>query len=73
MSGFNSIFAVSSIQFAKLYYTEFQKQISQLPSDKKLKIATIFSFGINDEDQDGMIDENPDDTSGLDVRDRDFL
>lgn len=73
VSGFNSIFAVSSIQFAKLYYAEFQKQIAQLPSDKRLKIATIFSFGMNDEDQDGMIDENPDDTSALDIKDREFL
>ena len=28
VSGFNSIFAVSSIEMAKLYYTEFQKQLS---------------------------------------------
>lgn len=73
LSGFNSIFAVSSIDVAKKYYTEFKKQLTDLPSDKKLKVATIFSFGVNDEDADGMIDENSEDTSGLDVSSRDFL
>lgn len=73
LAGFNSIFAVSSIEVAKMYYAEFQKQLAGLPSDKQLKIATIYSFGVNDEDADGMIDENSEDTSGLDVSSRDFL
>jgi type I restriction enzyme R subunit len=73
LAGFNSIFAVSSIDVAKKYYSEFKKQLVDLPSDKQLKIATIFSFGVNDEDADGMIDENSEDTSGLDVSSRDFL
>lgn len=72
-AGFNSIFAVSSIEVAKKYYTEFQKQLAGLPNDKQLKVATIYSFGVNDEDADGMIDENSEDTSGLDVSSRDFL
>lgn len=73
LAGFNSIFAVSSIDVAKKYYAEFKKQLSELPSDRKLKVATIYSFGVNDEDADGMIDENSEDTSGLDVSSRDFL
>lgn len=73
LAGFNSIFAVSSIEVAKKYYAEFKKQLEGLPSDKQLKVATIYSFGVNDEDLDGMIDENSDDTSGLDVSSRDFL
>lgn len=73
IAGFNSIFAVSSIDVAKKYYTEFKKQLLDLPSDKQLKIATIYSFGVNDEDADGMIDENPEDTNGLDQSSRDFL
>lgn len=44
LRGFNSIFAVSSIEMLKLYYQEFQKQLADVPSDKKLKIATIFSY-----------------------------
>lgn len=73
LAGFNSIFAVSSIDVAKKYYAEFKKQLADVPSDKKLKVATIFSFGVNDEDLDGMIDENSEDTSGLDKSSRDFL
>lgn len=73
LAGFNSIFAVSSIDVAKKYYAEFKKQLAEVPSDKKLKIATIYSFGVNDEDLDGMIDENSEDTSGLDASSRDFL
>jgi type I restriction enzyme R subunit len=73
LAGFNSIFAVSSIDVAKKYYAEFKRQLSDLPSDKRLKVATIFSFGVNDEDADGMIDENLEDTSGLDQSSRDFL
>lgn len=73
LAGFNSIFAVSSIDVAKLYYNEFKKQLAEEPSDKQLKIATIFSFGVNEEGADGMTDENSEDTSGLDVSSRDFL
>lgn len=73
LAGFNSIFTVSSIDVAKKYYLEFKKQLANEPSDKCLKVATIFSFGVNDEDADGMIDENSEDTSGLDVSSRDFL
>jgi len=73
LAGFNSIFAVSSIDAAKKYYAEFQKQLKNLPSDKKLKVAIIYSFGVNEEEIDGMIDENSEDTSGLDASSRDFL
>lgn len=73
LAGFNSIFAVSSIDVAKKYYAEFTKQFESLPSDKRLKVALIYSFGVNDEDADGMIDENSEDTSDLDVSSRDFL
>ena len=72
LAGFNSIFTVSSIDLAKKYYAEFKKQLEDLPGDKKLKVAIIYSFSVN-EDIDGMIDENPEDTSGLDVSSRDFL
>ncbi|HBS11557.1 MAG TPA: DEAD/DEAH box helicase, partial [Flavobacteriaceae bacterium] len=73
LAGFNSIFTVSSIPAAKLYYTEFQKQLKDLPSDKKLKVATIFSYAPNEEEPDGTIDENPEDTNKLDATSRDFL
>jgi len=76
LAGFNSIFAVSSIEVAKKYYSEFQNQMAGLPSDKQLKIATIYSFSANEGDTeiDGIIDdENPEDTSKLDQSSRDFL
>jgi len=73
LAGFNSIFAVSSIEAAKKYYTEFKKQLANLSLDKQLKLALIYSFGVNEEEIDGVIDENSEDTSGLDKSSRDFL
>ncbi len=75
LSGFNSIFAVSSIDVAKSYYTEFKKQQSDVPELQKLKIATIFSYGANevDDEMDGLEDENSDNTEGLDTNSRNFL
>lgn len=75
LSGFNSIFAVSSIDVAKSYYTEFKKQQAEVPELQKLKIATIFSYGANeaDNEMDGLEDENSDNTEGLDKNSRDFL
>ena len=41
---------------------------------KALRIATIFSYGANEEEADGILDEeNPEDTSALDTNSRDFL
>ncbi len=76
LAGFNSIFTVTSIDVAKKYYAEFQKQMADLPGDKQLKIATIYSYGVNEDDPevDGVIeDENLEDTSRLDQSSRDFL
>ena len=73
LSGFNSIFAVQSIEMAKKYYKEFEKQQLILPEAQRIKVAMIYSFGVNDEDADGMLDENSEDTSGLDASSRDFL
>lgn len=73
LAGFNSIFAVSSIDAAKLYYTEFQKQMADLPSDKRLKIATIYSFGINEDIEGVLGEEDTDNTDKLDASSREFL
>ena len=73
ISGFNSIFAVASVPMAKLYYREFKKQMTEDPT-KKLRIATIFSYGANEEEADGILDEeNSEDTSALDQPSREFL
>lgn len=74
LTGFNSIFAVSSIDFAKLYYNEFKRKQKSLPELQRLKVATIFSFGVNDEEgDDGVLDENSESTEQLSASDRDFL
>ena len=77
INGFNSIFAVASVPMAKLYYHEFKKQMEEDPT-KKLRIATIFSYGANEaevqDDTNGILDEeNSEDTSLLDQSSRDFL
>ena len=45
--GFNAMFAVSSVDAAKCYYEELNSL--QKDSDRPLKIATIFSFAANEE------------------------
>lgn len=71
LNGFNSILAVQNIPMAKQYYLEFLKQMEELPANKRLRIATIFSYAANEADPDE--DENPDDTGGLDASSREFL
>lgn len=74
IKGFNSIFAVSSIEAAKLYYTEFKHQMENLPEANRLRIATIFSYGVNEaENDDFVVGENSENTDGLDQSSRDFL
>lgn len=72
LSGFNSIFAVSSIPAAKLYYDEFIRQMNENP-EKMLKIATIFSYNVNEDSNDEYSEENSEDTSKLDASSKDFL
>lgn len=45
--GFNALFAVNSVDAAKLYYEAFKAL--QKDSDRPLKVATIFSFAANEE------------------------
>lgn len=72
MSGFNSMFAVASIDMAKKYYLEFKKQLEE--KQKDLTIATIFSFAANEEDRaDGIIDDEGFETELLDKSSREFL
>lgn len=79
LAGFNSIFAVSSIEMAKKYYNEFKKQLSLKPENEWLKIALIYSYSPDDDniiDQElrtGMMEENSEDTNGLDQSSKDFL
>ncbi len=71
---FNAMFAVASIPMAKAYYNEFKKQQENLPESHRLKIATIYSYGANEEEVDGILaEENPESTTQLDQQSRDFL
>ena len=71
-TGFNAMFAVNSVDAAKLYYEELNKQQKQ--SDNPLKIATIFSFAANEEQN--AIGEIPDENfepSAMDATAKEFL
>lgn len=70
--GFNAMFAVSSIDAAKCYYEELN--LLQKDSEKPLKIATIFSFAANEEQN--AIGEIVDETfepTALDLSAKEFL
>lgn len=74
LNGFNAMFAVASIPMAKAYYNEFKRQQAELPEAQRLKIATIYSYGANEEEVDGILaEENPESTTQLDQQSRDFL
>ena len=71
VAGFNSIFAVNSIKNTIQYYNEFKKQMES--SGKKLKIATIYTFSPNSDNDDGIVYEGELKVDGLDIAQRDFL
>lgn len=48
INGFNAMFAVQSVEAAKLYYEEFERQQRELPEEKRLRIATIYSYAQNE-------------------------
>lgn len=71
-TGFNAMFAVSSVDAAKCYYEELNKL--QKDCEKPLKIATIFSFAANEEQS--AIGEIPDEgfePTAMDVSAKEFL
>lgn len=67
LAGFNSIFAVSSIPVAMLYYKEFKRQLQELHRD--MAVATIFSYQPNEADP----EDESFNTAELDDTSRDFL
>lgn len=70
--GFNAMFAVSSVDAAKCYYEELNKL--QKDSDKPLKMATIFSFATNEEQN--AVGEIPDENfepTAMDQSAKEFL
>ncbi len=74
MNGFNAMFAVQSVNAAKLYYDEFTKQQENLPKEKRLKVATIFSFAPNEEQSAiGEIEEENFEISAMNSSAKEFL
>jgi type I restriction enzyme R subunit len=71
--GFNALFATASIEAARVYYKHFQLLQEQLPSDRRLKVGLIFSYGANDAVEDGALDEEGFDTGALSMDARTFL
>ncbi|MGD8373622.1 MAG: type I restriction endonuclease subunit R [Candidatus Woesebacteria bacterium] len=70
--GLNAMFAVSSVEAAKLYYEMLNKL--QANSDRTLKIATIFSFAANEEqDAIGDIQDESFDVSAMNSSAKEFL
>lgn len=70
--GFNAMFAVNSVDAAKCYYEMLNNL--QLNSDKPLKIATIFSFNANEEqDAIGEIPDESFDVSAMNSSAKEFL
>lgn len=74
LNGFNAMFAVQSVEAAKLYYEEFQKQQESLPEEKRLKVATIYSFSANEEPSAiGEIEDENFEPSAMDSTAKEFL
>ena len=73
INGFNAMFAVQSVDAAKMYYEEFKKQQADLPEDKKLKVATIFSYAPNEERASGEIEEESMSSSAMSTTAKQFL
>lgn len=70
--GFNAMFAVSSVDAAKLYYESFKTL--QKDSDKPLRVATIFSFTANEEqDAIGDIQDESFDVTAMNSSAKEFL
>ena len=71
-TGFNAMFAVSSVDAAKLYYDSLKKL--QSDSEKPLKVATIYSFAANEEqDAVGDILDESFDLSAMNSSAKEFL
>ena len=74
LNGFNAMFAVQSVEAAKLYYEEFQKQQEALSEEKRLKVATIYSFSANEEPSAiGEIEDENFEPSAMDSTAKEFL
>ncbi len=72
--GFNAMFAVSSVDAAKAYYEAFSELQKDVEEKKRLKVATIFSFAANEEqDAVGDIPDESFEVSAMNSSAKEFL
>jgi len=73
-TGFNAMFAVSSVDAAKAYYESFKNLQCETDSNKRLNVATIFSFAANEEqDAVGAIPDESFDVTAMNSSAKEFL
>jgi type I restriction enzyme R subunit len=73
LSGFNSLFATASIDAARRYYDEFDRQQANRPAAQRLKVGIIYSYNPNEAEVEDWIDEEAFDTDSLSADARSFL
>ncbi|MCW6666624.1 type I restriction endonuclease subunit R [Aerococcaceae bacterium NML190938] len=72
--GFNAMFAVQSVEAAKLYYEVFEQLQAHKPEDKRLRVATIFSFAANEtQSAIGEIEDENFEPTAMDSTAKEFL
>ena len=73
-SGFNSLFAVESVEMAKAYYLALKKKMAE-PGARQLRIATIFTYEANEASNavTGLADEDPAGVGKLSETSKEFL
>lgn len=75
VKGFNSIFAVDSVEMARAFYMEMKRQMEQMKKEDRLTIATIFTHEANEEDNKatGNIEEDPEGINDMEPTSKEFL
>lgn len=72
--GFNAMFAVSSVDAAKAYYEAIKGLQHEVDKNKRLNVATIFSFAANEtQDAIGEIADESFEVSAMDSSAKEFL
>ncbi|MCA9833701.1 MAG: type I restriction endonuclease subunit R, partial [Thermomicrobiales bacterium] len=73
LSGFNSLFATASIDAARRYYAEFNRQQQDRLPGQRLKVGIIYSYAANPDTDEDMFDDEGFDTNALSGDARAFL
>ena len=73
LAGFNALFATASIDAARRYYDEFERQQAHRPPAQRLKVGIIYSYHPNAAEVEDWLDEEAFDTDSLSADARAFL